>query len=176
MSSAFIPLSRRADKWHSRAPELYPVWSIDGITQWKRLLYIYIYVYCASRWDDPVNGCFDRMKNGHEEESAPRGTANEAYYWCCCFFFFSFYFFLLFLYLYSSFSFFFFFVFFSRGQWSSDDRWIASLGNLHVRFCFFERIGNELVWSCIVERAVHNDSFILCEYRKKKKMKVYKRI
>lgn len=44
MSSAFIPLSRRADKWHSRAPELYPVWSIDGITQWKRLLYIYIYI------------------------------------------------------------------------------------------------------------------------------------
>lgn len=108
MSSAFIPLSRRADKWHSRAPELYPVWSIDGITQWKRLLYIYIYMYTVRRdetipWMVALIGWrMATKKNLLLEEPPTRPTIDAA-----ASFFFSFYFFLLFLYLYSSFSFFF---------------------------------------------------------------------
>lgn len=176
MSSAFIPLSRRADKWHSRAPELYPVWSIDGITQWKRLLYIYIYIciLCVAVRRSREWLLWSDEEWPRRRICSSRNRQRGLLLMLLLLLFFFLFFFIISLSLF--FFLFFFFVFFSRGQWSSDDRWIASLGNLHVRFCFFERIGNELVWSCIVERAVHNDSFILCEYRKKKKMKVYKRI
>lgn len=110
MSSAFIPLSRRADKWHSRAPELYPVWSIDGITQWKRLLYIYIYMYTVRRdetipWMVALIGWrMATKKNLLLEEPPTRPTIDAAAS--------SFFFFLFFFIISLSLFFFLFFLFF----------------------------------------------------------------
>lgn len=109
MSSAFIPLSRRADKWHSRAPELYPVWSIDGITQWKRLLYIYIYIciLCVAMRRSREWLLWSDEEWPRRRICSSRNRQRGLLLMLLLLLFFSFYFFLLFLYLYSSFSFFF---------------------------------------------------------------------